>query len=290
MKVAPVILFFSILPFDQTTRLNTQNNNLMETIKMQYKTTGEGKPLILVPGGLTGWASWEPFVPGFATSNKVVQMQLINVQYGLENKDIPQNYSVRMESNALAESLKEMAISTPIDFISWSFGAFVTLDFALNHPHLVRTLTLIEPPAFWILKAHRRVDPQKQGIMEFMKTLTGDISEDQLEEFMLSVGFAPPGTSLKGHPQWNNWLKFRKSLRNSGQVAVHEDDLSRLKDLNTPVLLVKGTGSAPYLHEIIDLLSQDLPNVETIELAQGHAPHIVSRDKFVSIVREFQNK
>jgi hypothetical protein len=31
-------------------------------LKMKARVTGEGAPLVLVPGGLTGWASWEPFV------------------------------------------------------------------------------------------------------------------------------------------------------------------------------------------------------------------------------------
>ena len=55
---------------------------------MQSKIKGEGKPLVLVPGGLTGWVSWNPFVDSFATSRKVVQVQLLNVEYGLENKPL----------------------------------------------------------------------------------------------------------------------------------------------------------------------------------------------------------
>ncbi len=35
---------------------------------LHAKSTGQGMPLVLVPGGLTGWASWEPHVGRLATS------------------------------------------------------------------------------------------------------------------------------------------------------------------------------------------------------------------------------
>jgi hypothetical protein len=60
-------------------------------IKMQYKVHGEGPALVLVPGGLTGWLSWDSFIPEF-NENKIIQLQLLNVQYGLENKLLPDFY------------------------------------------------------------------------------------------------------------------------------------------------------------------------------------------------------
>ena len=67
---------------------------MQEKLTMSYKITGEGSPLVLVPGGLTGWVSWDPFVPHFAKGKRVIQVQLLNVQYGLENKSLPRNYGV----------------------------------------------------------------------------------------------------------------------------------------------------------------------------------------------------
>jgi pimeloyl-ACP methyl ester carboxylesterase len=266
---------------------HAQNTDKM---MMQYKVNGEGASLVLIPGGLTGWASWDPFVADFSTMYKVVQVQLLNVEYGLENKELPNNYSVRTESEALAKSLIELNISEPTYFIGWSFGSFVLLDFALANPHLVKSMVLIEPPAFWILKQHHRISHETNEIMDFMKSLKGDISEKQLEGFLLSVGFAPPGTSLQNHPQWNIWLKFRQSLRNSGHVVLHDDELDKLKKLDKPIMLLKGTGSASFLHDIMDLLAQDLLNSTIVELPQGHAPHIVSKEQFLYIIKKFHDQ
>jgi pimeloyl-ACP methyl ester carboxylesterase len=290
MKILSITAMLVIIITCVNVQIKTQNIIHMEPLKLQYKVTGEGRPLVLIPGGLTGSVSWDPFVPGFSDSNRILQFQLLNVQYGLENKQLPANYTMRMESEALAESLNEIGITTPVDFIGWSFGGFVLLDFALNHPHLIRTLTLIEPPAFWILKANGKLSTKTNTIMEFMKTLTGDITEKQLEEFMITVGFAPPGTNLEEHQQWNTWVKYRNSLRNSGHVVMHTDDIARLNNFESPVLLVKGTGSAGFLHDIIEILGQFLPQSRTVELAGGHAPHIVSGDEFLSIIRKFHEE
>src|SRR5687767_5147989 len=82
---------------------------------MLYRVIGNGQPLVLVPGGLTGWASWDPFVPEFSNKKKVIQVQLLNVQYGLEGTALPQNYSVRTESEALAAVLSSAGMNEKAD-------------------------------------------------------------------------------------------------------------------------------------------------------------------------------
>ena len=63
----------------------------------------------------------------------------------------------------------------------------VTLDYALNYADRVRSLTLIEPPAFWVLEGKLDLDAKKT--VQMLRTLRGDISEDMLEEFMQGVGW-----------------------------------------------------------------------------------------------------
>ena len=65
--------------------------------------------------------------------------------------------------------------------------------------------------------------------------------------------------------------------------------MKRLKNFQPPVLLVKGTGSTNWLHHIIDGLSETIPHSRVVEFPGGHAPHIVSTDKFISALEKFQN-
>ena len=257
-------------------------------MKMQAEVTGKGPPLVLVGGGLTGWLGWEPHAERLAANRRVVRVQLLNVQYGLENRPLPSGYSVKMEAQALAATLDELELSEAIDIAAWSYGALVTLDYALDNPARIRSLTLIEPPAFWVLRASGGLDAEAEQTAAMLRTLHGDISEDQLEQFLCGVGFCPPGQSPRKLPQWPLWVQHRQSLRNSPAALDHRDDLKRLRAFQPPVLLVKGTGSARFLHQITNVLAVELPNARIAEMPGGHAPHIASMDRFLEQMKAFQ--
>lgn len=287
-------ILFCIIWMLSTTALRTQNTNKNQLklkkdaiMKMQTKITGSGTPIVLVPGGLTGWISWEPHAERLSSTRKVVRVQLLNVEYGFDNRQLPSDYSVKTESLALAASLDELGLTEPLDIVAWSYGADITLDFALDNPERIHTLTLIEPPALWVLKANGKLDDDTKKIVDFLKTLDGDITEEKLENFLKAVGFLQPGKTARELPQWEQWIKYRQSLRNSPAVAEHNDNIERLKSFNHPVLLVKGTGSAQFLHKIIDALAMYLPQAKVIEMPAGHAPQIASFEKFLEKLQSF---
>jgi pimeloyl-ACP methyl ester carboxylesterase len=272
------------------TSCNSPSNKNLTVMKMQCEVTGNGRPIVLVPGGLTGWVSWEPFVKTFTGKQRtVVRVQLIGVQFGLNNRPLPGDYSVKTESSALAATLDSLGYTTPVDVVAWSFGAFASLDFALDHPGRIRTLTLIEPPAMWVLRGTEKWDDEAQQSADFFETQKGDITEDMLAEFLQRAGFVQQGQAVRDLPQWNQWLPFRQSLRINPSVVSSRDDVKRLKTFKPPVLLVKGTGSSAFLHHIIDQLSEHFPHARVVEFPGGHAPHLVSRDKFLEELETFQN-
>ncbi len=259
-------------------------------IKMQVTVHGEGTPILLVPGGLTGWKSWEPFIETFAGMHKkVILVQLLNVEYGMKGRPLPDDYSVKTESRALKAALDSLDLLGPLDIVAWSFGALITLDLVLDFPQLVNTLTLIEPPALWILKAMGEVDEETRHTVDFFRTLHSEITDEMLASFLQEVGFVKAGQSPRELPQWEQWMPYKQSLRNSPAIITQTDDLKRLREFKHPVLLVKGTGSATFLHRIIDGLRDNLPDARVIEQPGGHAPHIVSREKFLSELDKFQS-
>lgn len=257
-------------------------------LKIQVKITGRGAPMVLVPGGLTGWLSWEPHALRLATTRKVIRVQLLSVEYGLENRKLPPDYSLKMESRALEATLNELELAEPFDLVAWSYGAAITLDYALYHQEMVRTITLIEPPAFWVLGSKKPSGPEYDSLLELSKSIRGDVSETQLEQFARAVGLCPPGKMPQELPQWQPWVQHRRSLLNTSAPFNHRDDPSRLRNFTRPVLLVKGTGSASFLHQIIDSLAMQLPNAEVVEMPAGHVPHIVSMDHFLDKLTIFQ--
>jgi pimeloyl-ACP methyl ester carboxylesterase len=260
--------------------------------QMRVSVRGRGAPLVLVGGGLTGMASWEPHQAQLAAKRKVVRAQLLGVQYGLDAQPLPADYSVRTESEALARALDDLGFVERIDLVAWSYGAEITLDHALRHAERVRTLTLVEPPAFWVLDATGRLDTeskrQSDELRAFYATVRGEVGADQVAEFARRVGLVPPGHAPQDLPAWPAWLAHRRSLLTGDAAWRHTDTRAALAKLTAPVLLIKGTGSAHFLHQIIDGLGSALPRARVLELPGGHAPQIVARDRFLAAVAELQ--
>jgi pimeloyl-ACP methyl ester carboxylesterase len=255
--------------------------------RMQTRIVGDGPQLALIGGGLTGWKSWEPHAARLAEGRTVALLQLLSVQYGLEDRPLPADYSARLESAALAAALDAIGWNDAIDLVAWSYGALITLDFALQHPERVRTLTLIEPPAAWVLSDHGRDDADVQALYELARTMNDDVSAADLERFVCTVGLCPPGIAPAELPQWPVWLEHRRSLRSRTSTVDHRDDPARLRAFDRPVLLVTGTGTAPFLRRIHDVLAATLPHARAIEMPAGHAPQIVSADRFLAELARF---
>jgi pimeloyl-ACP methyl ester carboxylesterase len=267
--------------------METTHSMVTREPTMLSQVVGSGRPLVLIGGGLTGWASWEPHAERLAPTRRVARLQLLNVQYGLDDRPLPAGYSVRMESQALAAALDQLGWQEPLDLVAWSYGAAITLDFALNNPERVRTLTLIEPPAAWVLPDGGARDPEIRALRELAQELTAEVDASHLDRFVRIASLSPPDVAPEDLPQWPLWFEHRRSLRSGEAPFDHTDDHGRLRAFAPPVLLVTGIGTAPFLQRIQDALATYLPGARTVEMPAGHAPHIVSMDRFLTELARF---
>jgi pimeloyl-ACP methyl ester carboxylesterase len=248
---------------------------------MQHETIGNGLPLVLVPGGLTGWLSWIPHAEALSDSRQVTRVQLQNVALGLAGDRLPPDYSIDYEISALGATLDDLS-APQADFAAWSLGGEVYLSYAIRNPKNVRSLTLIEPPAYWVLRSRGLLSEDVLAEQDFNRSLAvPDVSEDQLIAFMDYAKLIPPGVDIRTMQQWPVWSQHRQSLRMGDAPFRHEDDIDLVRAFDKPVLLVKGDGSNPGLHAIIDVLGEEFPNARIVTFPCGHAPHIVSMQAFM---------
>lgn len=258
-----------------------------EIPQMKQDTSGSGDPLVLAPGGLTGWLSWIPHAEMLATSRRVIRLQLHLVELGLAGAPLPPNYSLDYEITALGKTLDDLAIKEA-DFAGWSLGADIILSYAIHHPSRVRSLTLIKPGSYWVLRSRGRFSNALLDEQRFAQTLaTDDVSEEQMIRFAHMVGLMPEGEDPRKLPQWPVWFKHRQSLRIGDIPFQHEESVELVRTLDKPVLLVKGEGSEKLMHDIIDVLAEQLPDARVVTFPGGHAPHIVSMQPFLECFGEF---
>jgi pimeloyl-ACP methyl ester carboxylesterase len=254
--------------------------------KMQLRITGQGRPLVIVGQGLTGILSWIPHAEKLAPARRVALAQPLSVEWGRTHRPLPADYSVKMESGALAAALADAGLTEALDVVAWSYGGLIALDFALDHPERVRTLLLVEPDAAWVLPDYGRADGEVRRTEDSAKRWADGVSEDELAAFV--AGMLGPGQSPREHPRWPIWNEHRDALRAIGAVFRHRDDVSRLRTFPKPVMLVKGEGTDRYNVVVGEALAAALPRARVLELPGGHMCPVVAMDRFLQEMREFQ--
>ena len=125
-----------------------------------HEVTGQGKPIVLVPGILSGWLSWIPFAERLSKERNVIRVQLRSIELAEAGEPFPDDYGTCTEREAPLATVDGLGLDS-FDLAGWSYGGHVALAFALEYLERVRTLTLIEPEASWILRktGHARRGP-----------------------------------------------------------------------------------------------------------------------------------
>jgi pimeloyl-ACP methyl ester carboxylesterase len=252
---------------------------------MPYEISGPKMevPIVLIPGGLSGWVSWKPHAEALSNHHQVIRIQLINMAAAEKNRQPDKGYSLRSESVALEKTLDNLRIRR-IHLVGWSHGGEVSLDFALNNPGRIATLTLIEPAAYWVARGNGQYIHDSEEILHFFRNISDPPSEDDLIRFLMWNGLVPPGRDPRSLPQWPLWNTLKIALLSLHTVVEHEDDIQRLRVLREiPVLLVRGRDSVGFNAGIITLLAQAFgERARLLELPDAHASHIVAKDEFLA--------
>ncbi|MGH9052551.1 MAG: alpha/beta fold hydrolase [Acidimicrobiia bacterium] len=254
----------------------------MEPRVLTYQVAGEGDPLILVPGGLTGWLSWIPHQERLSAHHRVFRVQPIHSELGSAEKPGDPGYTAEVERESLRLTLDELGIDVA-DFAGWSGGGRALIEFTLTYPGRVRSLALVEPAAYWILEELGEQDAVVQDLNGFIHGLSGkEVTEDDLARFLGLAGFVEDPAEARHHANWERWVPHRMALSwQSEELDRSGRSVEDLSSIDCPVLLVKGTVTEPWEMRVVDILGERIPQARVVELPGDHASHIQSIDQFV---------
>lgn len=157
--------------------------------------------------------------------------------------------------------------------VGHSYGGVVSLLAAARRPEAVRSLALIEPPAFGIARGHPAVEKLISSIGEAIKT---DDPSEYRSLFLRSFGFPAQPTTLSGR----NLEAARSSMLERPPWEA-EIPLDTLAATNIPTLLIRGdwcpapdsardrAGAA--FHAVCDVL-EDRLDARRVVLPSAHNP------------------
>lgn len=262
--------------------LNDQRETAMKPSPLLHEVRGNGEPIVLLPGGLSGWLSWIPFVEPLVKDHQVIRVQLRSVELAEEGTPYPPDYGTLTEREGLRATVDTLGLDR-FDLVGWSYGAHCSLAFTLEYPQRVRTLTVIEPPAVWILRETGHAVGALGQSEAFDRATAGkEITIDDLQGFLVRAGFGKPGDDFASLPSWPVWVRNRQVVSVNGTLWDYTDSLDRLRALDLPVLAVKGTETTADLAAIVDDLVAAVPHGRLLELPGGHASHLQNMDRFLA--------
>jgi pimeloyl-ACP methyl ester carboxylesterase len=115
---------------------------IVNGLNIYYETSGSGRPLILLHGGVGASEMFDPILPVLAEKRQVIAVHL---QAHGRTADIDRPLSFELMADDIAELTKHLGFNW-VDIMGYSLGAGVALQTAIRHPDVVRKLVIVSAP------------------------------------------------------------------------------------------------------------------------------------------------
>ena len=244
---------------------------LVNGTTLSYRLLGDsGTPVVFVHGSLGDFSDWDAQVATFARTHRVL---VYSRRYHPPNppQDDAQTYSPMLHADDLAALLLQLDLA-PAHIVGSSYGAYTALVLAVEHPELVRSVVLGEPPIMPLLNRTPEGDAMRRAF--FTRTLdparaafSRRDSVAALRAFVDGESGTPGRFDRLPAPARARMLGRAFELRHEMQANREEYmpplACAKLGVLHTGVLLVSGDRSAPVFHAITAELARCLQNDST---------------------------
>jgi len=264
--------------------------------RLTYRLSGDSgaTPVVFVHGSLGDLKSWSGQENPFA---QIYRILVYSRRYHPPNPQAndDQTYSPKLHAEDLAALLLTLDIA-PAHIVGSSYGAYTALQLARDHPQLVRSLVLAEPPIFSLLtgseagdSARRAfytygLDPARaafahgdsvRGLRLFFDAGAGRGAFDRLP--------AAARADMLAHA-----FEMRRELLAERAQYLPPVTCGELGRITTPVLLVRGERSPRMFQLIMDELARCLQSDTTAVIpGAGHPPHAGNPSYYNQVVARF---
>ena len=250
---------------------------------MHFDVHGDGdKPyLLLVHGFLSSRAQWRPNLKALSRVSRPVTVELLGHGRSATPSD-PQAYTVAAYV-ARFEALRGHLGADRWVICGQSFGAGLTIRYALEHPH--RVIGQIFTNSISGLSAPMSPDPRARAARAAALEAGGC-------EALQALPFYPRPSKRLPPELWED-LVADAQLASPAGVARSMDvtiaDLSVAADLrhiSVPTLLVNGTRETAF-QPLRELAAREIPGIAIVDVEGGHSINIDRADAFDAAVTAF---
>jgi pimeloyl-ACP methyl ester carboxylesterase len=240
---------------------------------LHIAVSGSGPPAFLVHGsmsfGALAFSEQRPLRAEF-------ELHVVDRRGFGRSPDGEGRVDFAVEVGELAELLQR-----PAHVLGHSYGAIVCMLAAVRRPEMVRSLAVIEPPAFGVAPDHPAVREMVARIEAHIRTSAGMTEEEYLRGFLAAWGIEMgPGPTL-------NDIARRSVRRSIGERLPSEAELplAALAEAPFPILVCRGgwdavseraraVGGAAFA-AVCDVLVERLGAEEAVFPGAAHQPQLL---------------
>jgi len=279
MKV--VLLLFVLLLSTQAVGQQPQPIRIdVNGIELHYVEQGSGEPVIFIHGGSGDYRAWLSQLKIFSSHFRAISYSR-RYSYPNRNSILVTNESAYTEAKDLEGLIRKLGLGRA-HLVGSSYGAFAALVLTLEHPELVRSLVLAEPPAHQLIRDTPDGEAAYQEFMTSVMKPAGEAfkaGDDKSAMKILSDGISGPGRWERNTPE--NLAAIMQNTRFFKALTLSSDpfpnlDKGKIRALRIPALIITGETTTKIHRLVTTELGRLMPNAESVTIP--HAGHASNRD------------
>lgn len=254
----------------------------VEGLRIAYRRSGEGPPLVLLHGGPTDSREWRYQLAGLSDEFTVVAWDMPGCG---QSSDPPERFRIPDYVRCLVAFVQALGIDRP-HVLGLSFGSGLTLELYRAHPELPRSLILASAYAGWagslppeVAEQRRkgllqRIEQPDVWVREWLRTLLTDSASPELVDEVSAI-------LADYHPDAQ-----RNLLLYSG--FAEQDVREVLPTIRVRTLLLYGDQDVRSPLNVAEEMHASIPGSELVVMpGVGHLSDMEAPDRFNAAVRGF---
>jgi pimeloyl-ACP methyl ester carboxylesterase len=247
-------------------------------VELSYIDQGTGMPVVFVHGAWMDLRYWEPQRQAVATQYRFVAYSLR--YHGTASwPDAGQHYSYATHVADLTACVRQLHAG-PVHLVGLSSGGRIVTMVALEHPDLVRSLTVLEPPLDELLVDRPEAQPVRDAWLqafEPIRTAAHAGEAVQATKLFFELANYQGADIFETQPEAFRQMVLDNAWTVPLQLAAPRPpafSCATLGGVQAPTLVVGGAQSPRYLELINEVIVQCIPGSRLVVIPQ--ATHLMS--------------